>query len=154
MPISRNAGYACGAHALPGWPYATGVAPRMRATSRAPCPSRRRNSARPSSHPACCKIHGNGRLLTVRVRVIADVVTRERGNDVASAAALEHARLLADDLERGPDPERRQHLRQTLRRVIVLRQEVVLDVEPERHVDRRHAVLRRDRAGEGEHDEH
>ena len=59
----------------------------------------------------------------------------KRGDDVVAAAALEHARLLADDLERRPHAQPRQHLRQPLRRVVVLRQDVVLGVEPERHVD-------------------
>ena len=68
-------------------------------------------------------------------------------------ALLEHARLLADDLERRPHAQSRQHLRQALRRVIVLRQDVVLGVEPERHVDAASAVLaeRMARAGKQQH---
>src|SRR5438045_2455010 len=47
--------------------------------------------------PGVLQIDGNGRLLTVGVRVIADVVALERGNHVTASTALEHAGLFADD---------------------------------------------------------
>ena len=86
--------------------------------------------------PGVLEVDRNRRLAAVRVRVIADLVLLERGDHVASPALFQHARLLADDLERRPDPSVGQRLRNPLRRVVILRQDVVLRVEPERDVNR------------------
>jgi len=88
------------------------------------------------------QIDCNRWLLAMCVRVIADVVTLQRGNHIGTSARLEDARLLADHLEGRSDAEAGQHLRQPLRRIVILRQDVVLRVEPQRDVDRRGAALR------------
>ena len=91
---------------------------------------------RPPVVPAgVLQVDGNRRLLAVRVRVIADVVPLERGNHITPPPLFEHPRLFADDLERGPHTHPRQHLGETLRRIVIRRQDVVLGVEPEHHVD-------------------
>ena len=91
--------------------------------------------------PGILQVHRDRRLLAVRVRMVADVVTLERGDHVASAALFEHAGLLTNDLERGPHTETRQHLRKALRRVVIPDEDVVLGVEPEHDVDGWAAVL-------------
>ena len=93
--------------------------------------------------PGVLQVHRDRRLLAVCVRVVADVVTLERRDHVASAALFEHAGLLANDLERGPHTQPRQHLRQALRRIVIRGQDVVLGVEPEHDVDGWVGVLAR-----------
>ena len=81
------------------------------------------------------QVDGDGRLLAMRVRVIADVVPFQGGNHILPAAPLEHARLFTDDLERRVDVQLGQQVRQPLRRIVILRQDVVFRIEPERDVD-------------------
>lgn len=101
--------------------------------------------------PSCVlEVHGNGRLLAVRVGVVADLVLLHGGDDVRAAALLEDARLLADDLEGRLHPEARQHLCKALCGVVILRKEVVLGVEPQDDMDRRGRLLRLGTAGQAE----
>ena len=93
--------------------------------------------------PGILKIDGDGRLLTVGVAVVSEIVLLERGDDIGASARFEHARLFPNNLERRSHAQPRQHLRQPLRRIIVLRQDVILGVEPERDVDR-HRLLPND----------
>ena len=95
------------------------------------------------------QVHGNRRLLAVGVRVIADVVLLQGGDDVRAPPLLEDAGFLADDLEGRLHPKARQHLGKTPRRVVILRKDVVLGVEPQDDVDRRRR-LRGDAAGDAQ----
>jgi hypothetical protein len=81
------------------------------------------------------EVHGNRRLAAVCIRVIANFVLPERGDHVGPASLLEHARLLADYLERRLDARLRQCVCHALGRSVILRQDVVLGVEPQRDVN-------------------
>jgi len=75
-----------------------------------------------------------GRLGDQRRRVDrVSVVRAQRLDHVGAPALLEHARLLAHHLERRPHAKAGEQLRQPLRRLVVLRKDVVLRVEPQRH---------------------
>ena len=73
-------------------------------------------------------------MLAVGIRVVADFVLAQRADDVASAAPLECAALLADHLERGADTLAGQKRGNAFGRVIALGQNVVLGVKPKDNV--------------------
>lgn len=77
------------------------------------------------------QIRGRRRRHAVEVGVIADVMTPQRGDDVAAASLLECARLLAGDLEGPADASFGQDARNAQRRSVAFRREVVFGVEPE-----------------------
>jgi len=71
----------------------------------------------------------------MKVGVVADVVFFKRGNDIAATAPFEYSGLFTDQLERRANAAVREHFGQTLRRVVVGRQEIILRVEPKNDVD-------------------
>jgi hypothetical protein len=83
------------------------------------------------------EIQRRSRLDTVVVGVIADIVMRQRAENVISAPLLQYARLLAHNLERRPHSAPLQFLRNPERSVIGRRLDVVFGVEPQHHVNRR-----------------
>ena len=74
-------------------------------------------------------------MLAVRVGVVADGMFLQRGNHVCAMAALKRARFFANDLKCRLNALLGQERRQAFGRVIALRQDVVLGVEPENDID-------------------
>src|SRR5205807_6714329 len=74
-------------------------------------------------------------MLAMRIGVVADSMFLECGDDVGAMAALERARLLADDLECRLNALLGEERRQPFGRVIALRQDVVLGIEPKDDTD-------------------
>src|SRR5439155_7601396 len=88
------------------------------------------------------QILGRCRMNRMEISVKADVVLPERGNDIVPAASFQSARLLADDLESGPDFSLREQVRHAFGRVVRGGKQVVLRVEPQNDINPRR-VLRR-----------
>ena len=78
----------------------------------------------------------------MEIGVKADVVLPERGNDIVPAASFQSARLLADDLECGPNVSLGEQVRHALGRVVRGRKQIVLRVEPQNDINPRRILHR------------
>lgn len=68
--------------------------------------------------------------------MIADIMEGQRPHHVPPSALFQHARLLADDLERGAHAQTGQVARDAQRGIVGSRLDVVLRIKPQRHVYR------------------
>ena len=88
------------------------------------------------------EILGGRGMHGVKIRVVADVVLFQRRDHIVPSPRFEHTCFLAHDFECGADAAFQKHVREPQTGVVIRRQQIILRVEPEDHVNLRRGTLR------------